>query len=74
MCGFEELIGLNEDWVLVSVMLPWRNTSHASGHLENVDKCFFRTSTKCTMAAALRSHSSGLVVDEKEKAAEVLKE
>lgn len=71
---FEELVGLNEDWVLVSVILPWNNTFHVSGHLENVDKCLFRASSKWMMAAALRSYSSGLVVDESEKAAEVLKE
>lgn len=71
--GFEEFIGLNEDCVLVSVMQPWKNTLHVSGHMENVDKCLFRTSSKWMMAAALRSFGSGLLVDESEKAAEVLK-
>lgn len=74
MCGFEELIGLNEDWVLVSVLLPWRNACHVSGHMENVDKCLFRASNKWMMAAALRSYSSGLLVGDSEKAAEALTE
>lgn len=73
-CGFEELIGLNEDWVLVSVLLPWRNACHVSGHMENVDKCLFRASNKWMMAAALRSYSSGLLVGDSEKAAEALTE
>lgn len=72
MWGFEEFIGLNEDCVLVSVMQPWKNTLHVSRHMENVDKCLFRTSSKWMTAAALRSFGLGLL-DESEKAVEVLK-
>lgn len=40
VCAFEELTGLNEDWMLVSVLLPWKNSFHVPGPRENMDKCF----------------------------------
>lgn len=60
--------------MVVSVLLPWKNTFPVSGHMENVDKCLFRTPSKWMLAAALGSFGLVLLVDQSEKAAEVLKE
>lgn len=44
------------------------------GTMENVNKCLFGKFSKWMMAAGIMSWVSDLLVDENEKAAEVLKE